>query len=305
MNAVASKLVNGLLSVKPLADFAKSKARAKMMNRAETLGIHWRDEVKALQARDEWEAELADVTNPDVSYPDYYLTSFHAYDEGNMGWLPAMEVDVAARAVHARIWSDERGGINGDASLRESYHQVLKETLPTTPESIVDLGCGAGRSTITLQQTFPNATLTGIDLSPYFVAVAKHTAPQIAQNQSENISWIHAPAEETGLPSSSVDLVSVCLVFHELPTSAAKNIIAEAHRIVKPGGHFAIMDMNPKSETFLKMPPYILTLLKSTEPYLDHYFALDMTEAFREAGFEEPRIVVNSPRHRTIVGKRA
>jgi len=327
MNAVASSVVNGLLAIKPLAQFAKRKARAKMMNRAEALGIRWREEVRTLQARAGWEEDLAAIANPHITYPSYYLTSFHAYDEGNMGWLPAMEVDVAARAVHARIWPDERGGINGDASLRESYHQLLKKTLPTAPHSIVDLGCGAGRSTVTLQQTFPNATLTGIDLSPYFVAVASHVVtctesqtiqrPEQQTTRSErppqaqpsppspsSICWIHAPAEETGLPANSTDLVSVCLVFHELPTDAAKSIIAEAHRILKPGGYFSIMDMNPRCETFMKMPPYILTLLKSTEPYLDQYFALDMAEAYQQAGFEAPTAVANSPRHHTIIGRK-
>lgn len=306
MNAVASGVINGLLSIKPLAKFAKSRARTMMMDRAEQLGVYWRDEVKALQQRPGWEDELRAIANPNITYPSYYTTSFHAYDEGNLGWLPAMEVDVAARAVHARIWpeGDPRGGINGDASLRESYHQVLKQALPAVPERIIDLGCGAGRSTITLQETFLGAELTGVDLSPYFVTVARHMERQLAGHTEKPIRWVHAPAEETGLPANSADLVSVCLVFHELPASAAKAVMAEAYRLVKPGGHFAIMDMNPQCETFTKMPPYILTLLKSTEPYLDQYFALDMAAAFQSAGFDAPRVVTNSPRHRSIIGQK-
>ena len=93
-------------------------------------------------------------------------------------------------------------------------------------------------------------------------------------------------------------------MFHELPTSAAQDIIAEAYRLVRPGGHLAIMDMNPQSEIYSKMPPYILTLLKSTEPYLDQYFALDIKETFQSVGFEEPEIVESTPRHRTIVARK-
>ncbi len=65
------------------------------------------------------------------------------------------------------------------------------------------------------------------------------------------------------------------------------------------------MDMNPGSEVFAKMPPYILTLLKSTEPYLDEYFSLDLEEALVDAGFEKPTIAQNSPRHRTVIAKTA
>jgi hypothetical protein len=63
------------------------------------------------------------------------------------------------------------------------------------------------------------------------------------------------------------------------------------------------MDMNPQSEAFKKMPPYILTLLKSTEPYLDQYFALDIGQALVEAGFQTPSITQNSPRHRTVIAQ--
>ena len=316
MNAVASSLINGLLSIKPLANFAKGRARNMMMDRAEGLGIYWRDEVRALAGREgedgvssAWEEALGAITNPNITYPAYYTTSFHAYDEGNLGWLPAMEVDVAARAVHARIWpeGDERAGIMGDASLRQSYHQILKETLPDAPHSIIDIGASAGRSTFTLRDTFPTAQLTAVDLSPYFLTVAQHAEAQAQQSELKSklpIRWVHAAAEDTGLPDSSADLVSACLVFHELPTSAAHDILAEAYRVVRPGGYFAIMDMNPQSEAYGKMPPYILTLLKSTEPYLDQYFALDMSKAFQSAGFNKPQIVFNSPRHRTIVGQK-
>ncbi len=311
MNAVAASVINGLLSVKPLAKFAKSKARNMMMDRAETLGIYWREEARALRARggegvnEVWEAEMRSLANSNTTYPKYYTTSFHAYDEGNLGWLPASEVDVAARAVHARIWpeGDARAGVKGDASLRASYHDVLKAVLPQAPETIVDLGSGVGRSTFTLQDTFAAARVTGVDLSPYFLAVAQYAQAQERTDETP-IEWVHAQAEQTGLPEGSVDLVSSCLMFHELPASAAKEILAEAYRLVRPGGHFAIMDMNPQSEVYRKMPPYVLTLLKSTEPYLDQYFALDMAEAFEGAGFERPTITQNTPRHRVIVGRK-
>ncbi|MBD1861503.1 MULTISPECIES: class I SAM-dependent methyltransferase [Trichocoleus] len=301
---LASRLVNGVLSIKPLAKLAKNRARNMMIKRAETIGVYWPKEVKALKARGstaefspEWEAELAQVQNPNLAYPDYYLTSFHAYEEGNMGWEPATEVEVAAHAVHARIWPE--AGAQGDAMLRQSYHNAVKSQILAEPKDILDLGCSVGMSTFALQETYPQARVTGLELSPYFLTVARYKA----QKRQLQINWVHAKAEETGLPTASFDLVSACLVFHELPQSAAIAIFQEVRRILRPGGHFTIMDMNPKSEIYAKMPPYILTLLKSTEPYLDQYFALDIEKAMVEAGFHSPSITANSPRHRTIVAQ--
>ncbi|MFM6154831.1 MAG: SAM-dependent methyltransferase, partial [Sphaerospermopsis kisseleviana] len=96
---------------------------------------------------------------------------------------------------------------------------------------------------------------------------------------------------------------SIFLMCHELPQSATRKIFAEARRVLRPGGHLTIMDMNPKSEIYKKMPTYVFTLLKSTEPYLDEYFTLDIEQALVEAGFQNSTITNNSPRHRTIIAQ--
>lgn len=293
---LASRLVNGILAIKPLANLAKHQARQMMIKRAEKMGVFWTKEVQKLQARD-WAPDLAKVENPQISYPDYYLTSFHAYETGNLSWQAAFEVESAAYAVHAKIWPGTQA--QGDCKLRQSYHDILKNQIVNEPQDILDLGCSVGMSTFALQELYPQAKITGLDLSPYFLSVAEYRA----QERQTKINWVHAAAESTGLQDTSFDLVSIFLMCHELPQSATREIFAEARRLLRPGGHLAIMDMNPQSEIYKQMPPYILTLLKSTEPYLDQYFALDIEQAIIEAGFQTPTITRNSPRHRTAIAQ--
>ena len=293
---LASRLVNSILAIKPLANLAKHQARKMMIKRAENIGVPWTEEVKTLQARD-WTEELAQIENPQLSYPDYYLNSFHAYETGNLSWQAAFEVRPAAHAVHAKIWQDAEA--QGDAKLRQSYHDILRASLPQNPQDILDVGCSVGLSTFALQEIYPQSQITGLDLSPYFLAVAHYRA----QQSQAQINWLHTAAESTGLPDASCDLVSIFLMCHELPQSATRKIFAEMRRVLRPGGHLAIMDMNPQSEIYQKMPPYILTLLKSTEPYLDQYFALDIEQALVETGFQAPTITSNTPRHRTIIAQ--
>jgi ubiquinone/menaquinone biosynthesis C-methylase UbiE len=296
---LASRFVNGVLAIKPLAALAKHQARNMMIDRAEKIGVPWRENVKKLRSHD-WEKELAQVENPQLIYPDYYLCSFHAYENGNLNWDAALEVESAAHAVHATIWKGTEGAeIEGDPKLRRSYHDILQTQIPNQPQEILDIGCSVGMSTFALQALYPQANITGLDLSPYYLAVAQYRS----QQRQASIRWVHAAAESTKLPDASFDLVSAFLMFHELPQTAAVEILTEARRLLRPGGHFAMMDMNPQSVVYKKMPPYILTLLKSTEPYLDQYFTLDIEEALVKAGFNRPTITSNSPRHRTIIAQ--
>ena len=294
---LASRFVNGLLGIKPIANFAKAQARTMMIKRAESIGVPWSQGAAALRERGAavWDTERKQLESPDLAYPDYYLRSFHAYETGNLSWQAATEVEFASYAAHAHIWPEL--GAKGDAKLRQSYHDHLQHHIPSVPKDILDMGCGAGLSTFALQTTYPQAQLTGLDLSPYFLAIAQY---QSRKRQSP-IHWLHRAAEQTHLPDQSFDLISLCLVCHELPRTATQQIFKEARRLLRPNGHLAIMDMNPQSEVHKKLPPYVLTLLKSTEPYLDDYFTFDIAQAMIDAGFQQPYLACNSPRHRSII----
>ncbi|WP_264320086.1 class I SAM-dependent methyltransferase [Zarconia navalis] len=293
-----SRVVNGVLSIKPLANLAKHQARKMMIDRAESLGVPWREEAATLRSQN-LGTQFDRLHDPSLTYPDYYLNSFHAYETGNLNWEAATELEVAAKAVHAKIWPE--AGAKGDQKLRQSYHDLVLAHLPNPPKDIVDIGCGVGLSTFALQQTYPEAQISGVDLSPYFLAVAAYQSQHRYPDVPHPVRWVHAAGEKTGLPAASFDLVSLFLVCHELPQSATRAILKEARRLLRPRGHLAIMEMNPQSEAFTKMPPYVFTLLKSTEPWLDEYFSLDLSEAMVQAGFNKPTIDCNSPRHRTII----
>lgn len=44
----------------------------------------------------------------------------------------------------------------------------------------------------------------------------------------------------------------------------------------------------------------LFTLMKSTEPFLDEYYMLDLEEALSQAGFVNVHSIFTDPRHRTV-----
>jgi len=99
------------------------------------------------------------------------------------------------------------------------------------------------------------------------------------------------------------------LFLHELPYEAAKSIIAEAQRILRPGGVLAIMEMDPTAPGYRKARSQALlfSVFKSTEPYLDSYFDLtapQLGDILMTNGFGSVQLTAATGRHMAIVARK-
>lgn len=98
--------------------------------------------------------------------------------------------------------------------MRASYHAVAKSLLKgraAAPKDIVDVGCATGLSSAALLDAFPEANVTGVDLSPYFLAVGSYLQ-EVRRREAAAAGWpvktapvrfVHAAGEATGLPDDS------------------------------------------------------------------------------------------------------
>ncbi|WRX09595.1 Methyltransferase type 11 - like 4 [Theobroma cacao] len=297
-----SRLVKALVSFKPLYSLLKLGARQVLISTAEKNNIPWREMSREILESDVYK-ELHSIENPSLQYPDYYLSPFHAYDEGNLSWLAAAEAEVATMSVARRAIPHASSIEEATKELRGNWLQVIEQHhmkhSGSTIENIIDIGCSVGVSTRFLADKFPSAKVTGLDLSPYFLSVAQFKEKKRASRENP-IRWIHAAGEDTGLPSKSFDLVSFSYVFHECPERAIIALVTEAFRLLRPGGTIVLTDQSPKSKILQELSPALFTLLKSTEPFLNEYYLTDLEERLREVGFVNIQTVLTDPRHMTM-----
>ena len=61
----------------------------------------------------------------------------------------------------------------------------------------LDVGCSAGTSTQHLAEAFPAAEITGLDLSPHFLAVAEH------RERCARMRLLHSPSHAAAAPAQS------------------------------------------------------------------------------------------------------
>ncbi|MGC1395544.1 MAG: class I SAM-dependent methyltransferase, partial [Coleofasciculaceae cyanobacterium] len=126
----------------------------------------------------DWQTEGDRFRQPDLVYPHYYSSqNFHGIEGGYLNSGASVSYDPITQYV---------------LPPNETWvRQGLIDSIKGTPRHILDLGCGTGSTTLMLKQAFPQAQVTGLDLSPYMLVMSDHKAT----NAELNIQWRHGNAE--------------------------------------------------------------------------------------------------------------
>ncbi len=205
-------------------------------------------------------------------YPRYYLQNFHYQTDG---WLS----DESAARYDMQVETLFTGSA---AAMRRQALPFVRRALvgrDAATASLLDLGCGGGGFLADVKDNWPMLPVTALDLSPAYLSRARN-----ALGRWKHVDFVQKPAEATGLPDASFDVVTAVYLFHELPPKVRAEVAAEIARVLKPGGTFIVADtIQYGDETGFDI------LLENFprgfhEPYYDSYCRTDLSALFGEAG---------------------
>ena len=161
--------------------------------------------------------------------------------------LAAVRAERAAKAQsyferNAPLWDQLR-------SLYVSESDVEAAILAAAPEGriegLIDLGTGAGRMLTLLAGRASFAV--GLDLSHQMLNIARM---RVAEAGLQHCELRHGDVFSTGLPDGAAGLVLMHQVLHYLSDPAAA--VAEAGRLVAPGGRLLVIDFAPHGLEYLR-----------------------------------------------------
>jgi ArsR family transcriptional regulator len=129
-----------------------------------------------------------------------------------------------------------------------AWSRALGHLLPRL--EIADLGCGDGYLTIEAAR-FAEKVIA-IDRSASALARAKQLAKRksLSAHASAKIEWKRGELERLPLKDASVDVALLSQALHHAASPA--KAVAEAARIVRPGGRVLVLDLRPHEEQWVR-----------------------------------------------------
>ena len=220
------------------------------------------------------ECRLTEV--PDRGYPPYYLQKFHFQSDGYLSDPSARRYDHQVEVLF--------GG--AAAVMRRQGLLPLRAALTRRgSERLLDVGCGTGCFLREVKTNRPRLQVIGLDLSPYYLAVARRKLQPWSRAR-----FVEGMAEVMPFGDEEFDTVTCIYLFHELPPEVRRAVVAEIRRVLRPGGVLIFVDSlqtgdEPDYDAMLEYFPVAFH-----EPYYASYLEEDLDRLWSPGFSPEERL---------------
>ena len=187
---------------------------------------------------------MAEVTDVREAVRDRYAAAAKQVSQseggccgGSAGCSPADETGVFGGTLYDEGTREQAPEAAVNASLGCGVPTAVADLSPG--DVVLDLGSGAGADVlISAKRVAPGGRAIGLDMTDEMLELARANA---VADGVDNVEFLKGYIEDIPLPDASVDVViSNCVINL---SGDKQRVIAEAARVLRPGGRFAVSDV--------------------------------------------------------------
>ena len=172
-------------------------------------------------------------------------------------------VPAAGRRAFTRLYDPVVALTTRERRFRALLREQVTTDLPAGG-SVVDVGCGTGTFAIALAAARPDTHVTGVDGDPAILELARR------KPAADAVTWRHGLADKLPLADASADAAVMSLLLHHLDPAGKRRALAEAVRVLRPGGQLHIADWGRPHDPLMRAAFLLLQTLDGFENTRDH-----------------------------------
>ena len=184
-------------------------------------------------------------------------------------------VPAAGRPAFTRYYDAVVALTMREATFRGRLSAQVLDGLPSGG-SVVDVGCGTG--TLAIALATDGAYVVGVDGDAEVLALAR------AKPGADAVQWRKGLATALPLAGASADRVVMSLLLHHLDAGAKRAALAEAARVLRPGGRLHVADWGRPRGALMRAGAWALTRVDGPEGLREH-LAGGVPALLADAGF--------------------
>ncbi|MBX3188981.1 MAG: methyltransferase domain-containing protein [Labilithrix sp.] len=121
------------------------------------------------------------------------------------------------------------------------HDEIVRRIASLAPERCLEICGGTGYGARLLAEALPRAEIASLDLSPENVAFGKRA---LARSPRGNVDVVEGDASALAYADDHFDVVFSVLGVHEMPSEVRRRALREARRVLRPGGHLVVADLD-------------------------------------------------------------
>ncbi|KWX68325.1 class I SAM-dependent methyltransferase [Mycobacterium sp. NAZ190054] len=119
-----------------------------------------------------------------------------------------------------------------------AYDELIAQAELTGDLDVLEIGCGTGNITLRAVRAGASARITAVDPDPLALARARRKV-----GETDRVRFGVAYAQQLPFADGSFDRVLSSLMLHHLEEDVKAAALAEAWRVLKPGGRLHVVDV--------------------------------------------------------------